>query len=66
MNQDEDEWRTAVSFTEAAERLGVSFNEAFADVITRRLRVVHNPNGRPLVPMQAIEERLRDRADSAV
>lgn len=60
----EQDWRDAVSFTEAARRLGDSFEQVFDDVVSRRLRVVFKPNGRPLVPLDAIDERLQERADS--
>lgn len=60
----DQDWQHAVSFTEAARRLDTSFERVFDDIVSRRLRVVFKPNARPLVPLEAIDERLRERADS--
>lgn len=44
-----------VSVTEAAQRLGITAEEAYRLVFARKLPTVAGPTGRRLVPVDAIE-----------
>lgn len=50
--------RTAetISVTEAAQRLGITPEEAYRLVFARKLRTVEGPTGRRLVPLEALTE----------
>lgn len=45
-----------ISVTEAAERLGITTEEAYDLVFARSLRTVESPTGRRVVPIEALDE----------
>lgn len=45
-----------ISVTEAAERLGITTEEAYDLVFARRLRTVETSSGRRVVPLEALDQ----------
>ena len=52
------------SVTEAAERLGITTEEAYDLVFARRLRTVETSTGRRVVPLEALDQ-LRGQQETA-
>jgi hypothetical protein len=53
-----------IGVTEAAERLGITTEEAYELVFARKLRTVESPTGRRVVPIEALDQ-LRSQQGSA-
>ena len=53
-----------ISVSEAAERLGISTEEAYELVFARKLRTVETETGRRVVPVEALDQ-VRTRPESA-
>lgn len=47
-----------ISVTEAAERLGITTDQAYKLVFARELRTVESPTGRRVVPIDAVDETM--------
>jgi hypothetical protein len=54
-----------MSVAEAAERLGISVQDAYLLVFSKQLKSVEAPSGRRLIPVHVIEEWLRTHQVSA-
>jgi excisionase family DNA binding protein len=54
-----------MSVAEAAERLGVSIQDAYTLVFSKQLKSVEAPSGRRLIPILVVEEWLKTHPVSA-
>ena len=54
-----------MSVAEAAERLGVSIQDAYTLVFSKELKSVEAPSGRRLIPVDVVEEWLQTHPVSA-
>jgi excisionase family DNA binding protein len=54
-----------ISVAEAAERLGISGEDAYMLVFSKKLRSIEAPSGRRLIPVDAVDEWLRTHPVSA-